>query len=334
MMRVAMILILLSAVAVTSEIHAVNEGAETQMLAITQEQANEFLRVTNKYRCEHGAPPLTWSDALADNTNREFGSHSGGMPAHARSYNIPVGEGGPAGENIAWASNGQTPERAVDAWYNEVNNCGTMPGCKTGKTGVVGHFTAMIWKSATVMGCTFTADGNSAVCRYGTPQSRYSNDCSAPTAPNMGNPGCYEKNVLPKGSQAPAGCEGAGATPPAGNGGTEVGQAEHDEEEPAPAATQPPPPPPPAIQPPPESPLPATNCRDKTSQCPRFQSWCGKHCGVTRACPVTCGKCPGGAAPPPPCEDRLRNGVCERYQHFCGSHRGIQRLCKFTCELC
>ena len=50
------------------------------------------------------------------------------------------------------------PIKAVDAWYNEVDDCDALPGCENPKTAgkMVGHFTAMIWKGATHFACTIS----------------------------------------------------------------------------------------------------------------------------------------------------------------------------------
>jgi len=77
----------------------------------------------------------------------------------------------------------------VDAWYDEISDCDSFPGCPS--SGMVGHFTAMVWAGATHMACTISdANPGLAACRYGGgPGSTLSND-----TPNMG--GAYEDNVL------------------------------------------------------------------------------------------------------------------------------------------
>merc|ERR1712054_253220 len=109
---------------------------------------------------------------------------------HSKSYQIKS-PAGPAGENLALGH--ATIAAANAAWYAEVKDCTSLPGCKTGKDGAaVGHFTALIWKGVTEMGCgTANVEGrNMYVCRY---RSGPKLDCNTP---NMS--GCYRKNVLPK----------------------------------------------------------------------------------------------------------------------------------------
>jgi len=74
-------------------------------------------------------------------------------------------------------------------WYDEVTNPGydfKNPGFSSG----IGHFTALVWKSSTKLGCGIS--GVYVVCRY----------CDGP-----GNyMGQFPDNVFPKG--APATCAG------------------------------------------------------------------------------------------------------------------------------
>jgi len=157
-----------------------------------------WVNAVNAHRADHGACPLTWAAPLADGI-KEW---CDGLTSlhHADSYHIPP-PGGPCGENLAWASNGITAEQAVQMWYDEVNDCASpLPGCQEPKPGkATGHFTAMMWKGATTMGCAISADGNYAGCRW-----KAGDSLSADT-PNMAMPGLYEANVGALG-EAPTGC--------------------------------------------------------------------------------------------------------------------------------
>jgi hypothetical protein len=189
----------------------------------TESEKQGFLTAINKKRAEHGACPLKWSDDLAATVQDVYGSHSGGMPNHAHGskscYSVPKSKGGPAGENIAWGAMTLSPFKATQVWYNEIKACGAFPGCTDGARGTVGHFTALVWKTASTLGCAYTADKKGVICRFGTPNSKQSWGCTGPTAPNMSNRGCYKHNVLAKGTSPPKSCAAAAAaaeaaTPP------------------------------------------------------------------------------------------------------------------------
>lgn len=73
------------------------------------------------------------------------------------------------GQNIAYGY--PTMQAVVDAWYNEVSNY----NYATGKPikGVTGHFTQVVWKGTTEIGCAATYCTNLRaiyyVCDYSAP---------------------------------------------------------------------------------------------------------------------------------------------------------------------
>ena len=97
------------------------------------------------------------------------------------------------GENLAMHSNTKfltTTNVATQMWYDEV----TDPGYDFNKQGFgmgTGHFTQVVWKGSTELGCGVS--GMYVVCRY----------CNE--AGNM--QGDFETNVFPKGPQAK--CDGS-----------------------------------------------------------------------------------------------------------------------------
>ena len=93
---------------------------------------------------------MVWNDKLADDTYRTFRGAT--SMKHSQSYKIP---GMPSGENLA-SGYRLGAEQAVNMWYSEVKDCGPMPGCNNGKRGVVGHFTALVWKGARNLGCAIS----------------------------------------------------------------------------------------------------------------------------------------------------------------------------------
>ena len=88
------------------------------------------------------------------------------------------------GENLAWHSNhSQSADTtwATDAWYNEVVDYNFATGSANSPGKVVGHFTQVVWKNSTKLGCAVA--GGNVCCRY-TPPGNYL--------------GQYTNNVFPK----------------------------------------------------------------------------------------------------------------------------------------
>lgn len=91
------------------------------------------------------------------------------------------------GENLAWMGGSgvdkimRTTPEATKMWYSEIDNPGydfENPGFTYG----TGHFTQVVWKGSTKLGCGVA--GGYVCCRY-TP------------AGNISNPGYFEDNVFP-----------------------------------------------------------------------------------------------------------------------------------------
>lgn len=156
----------------------------------------EILNAHNAKRALHCVAPMTWSAQLAANAqawanacprdkngNPCHQGQEGCTPARAR----PAGEGeslsfGSKSQNGKFLPVGRTAQEAVNDWYCEIinydfdnpaiqggfttNPCARQPGA------VNGHFTQLVWKSTTQLGCaknTCTYNGNTGtfwVCRY------------------------------------------------------------------------------------------------------------------------------------------------------------------------
>jgi hypothetical protein len=140
----------------------------------------------NIYRCMHDVSPVVWSPPVFDDVYSYFKDMS--SMHHSDCYGVPP-PAGPAGENLYSASWAASPLEAVSAWYSEIADCGPFPGCESGATGTVGHFTAMIWDGDKEIGCVANSH-NLAACRY-----KGANFASCQT-PNYGGSASYVQNVF------------------------------------------------------------------------------------------------------------------------------------------
>lgn len=125
-----------------------------------------LLAAHNAERARLGIPPLKWSDALA--------AHA----AHYADYltTLPVLQHDPSidveGENL-WrgTKDAYTPEDMVGLWIDERRAFRNQPvpnASITGEFEDVGHYTQLIWRTTTEVGCAIrtTGDDEILVCRY------------------------------------------------------------------------------------------------------------------------------------------------------------------------
>lgn len=143
------------------------------------------IQAHNKYRALHNAPPLR------TNSNLQISAYNYAKTLAAQNIFQHSGQKG-IGENLAysWSSSvsslancGVYAEKYVKMWYDEeelynYNN----PGFSSS----TGHFTQVVWRSTTDVGCGLAISGDNkiyAVSQY-TPPGNFGNE--------------YVKNVLPK----------------------------------------------------------------------------------------------------------------------------------------
>jgi len=149
-------------------------------VTLSPADANAVVVAHNKYRKDPAVnvPALAWSDALATDAQK-WADHLASLltwPANPHS--------GVGGESIAWATAGsKTPAQFVDQWAAE--KAKFIPPCTftakvqgdpcstTGNWRDIGHYTQIVWRSTTHVGCglaTSAATGRDIfVARYAPP---------------------------------------------------------------------------------------------------------------------------------------------------------------------
>lgn len=119
------------------------------------------LEVTNEYRATHDAKPLSWNDTLAEYSKKWADAciwkhsvrYTNPQPLstiHVNEYHANlISQRSPYGENLAYGY--ANASAAVIAWGDE----GAMYnfGKPTGFTEETGHFTQLVWKATTQVGC-------------------------------------------------------------------------------------------------------------------------------------------------------------------------------------
>ncbi|MBB5374112.1 CAP family protein [Acidocella aromatica] len=125
----------------------------------------ELLAAHNAYRADVGLPPLRWSNRLAANA-QQWADHLAkiGRLEHSGS-----------GQNLAMAAAGtQSLTQLVDLWGGEQANFtnGNFPDISTtGNWMDVGHYSQMVWRATTEVGCGFAENygRDVLVCDYDPP---------------------------------------------------------------------------------------------------------------------------------------------------------------------
>ena len=167
--------------------------------------SGELLNVCTEHnveRAKHGVPNLTWDATLAanaaawvkgchtqkDDKGNEFFCHQH-KPTADNSFGCGNDANYKYGENLSWSSPppGRTGAKVVDDWYCEIEvydfnnptfgNGGVTRGCSgaDNPNKVVGHFTQVVWKATTKLGCaqnTCSISGTQHVlwaCEYDPP---------------------------------------------------------------------------------------------------------------------------------------------------------------------
>lgn len=136
--------------------------------------AGRLLDAHNRTRAAAGAPPLSWDSRLAAGAQAHAAQLARtGQLAHSPRQSRPG-----QGENLWMGSAGAyTPEFMIQSWADERRHFrpGRFPNVSTtGNWADVAHYTQMIWRSTTSVGCAIQRSGrwDVLVCRYSPPGNR------------------------------------------------------------------------------------------------------------------------------------------------------------------
>lgn len=127
-----------------------------------------ILAVHNRERAQYGVPPLVWNAQLA----ADAGAYARRLAMLGRLEHSPAAERPDQGENLASGTAGIYAAADLAAlWAAERSEFvrGTFPNVsRTGDWRAVGHYSAMVWRTTTAVGCATAAGGGNLylVCRY------------------------------------------------------------------------------------------------------------------------------------------------------------------------
>ncbi len=129
-----------------------------------------LLAAHNRERSAAGVPNLAWSPALADSA-RKWAEHLQRLDT-IRHYSVDPADPDPEGENLWAGTRGHyAPEQMVGLWTSGKKHYrpGTFPAVsRTGRAEDIGHYTQVMWRSSTHVGCALAAarKHDILVCRY------------------------------------------------------------------------------------------------------------------------------------------------------------------------
>jgi len=128
---------------------------------------SESIDAHNKYRAPLGIPDLTWSSSLAMSAQAWADQLASSHGTSHSSSRINVGE------NISWGTaNSNDVTALIDLWGSEKEDFVPgmdYPDCSsTGSQSSVWHYTQMIWRTTTQVGCGVGTDNGKIylVCQY------------------------------------------------------------------------------------------------------------------------------------------------------------------------
>jgi len=124
----------------------------------------EMVNAHNQWRSQVGVPALEWSSELA-NYAQEWANHLIERGTFEHRQQNQYGENLFMGRGRQWS-----PTEVVNSWGNEIEdyNYGNN-SCRPNK--VCGHYTQIVWRDTTEVGCAVARRGNTEVwvCNYNPP---------------------------------------------------------------------------------------------------------------------------------------------------------------------
>lgn len=124
-----------------------------------------LLNAHNGSRDKHCVPALTWSAQLAA-TAQAWVNRCTRDPLYPSLFAHDPQRGW-TGENLAWGPS-LTAQQAQELWYKEISNYNFAAPVYSS---AVGHFTQLVWRSTTQIGCAMATCGGTVLwsCRYSPP---------------------------------------------------------------------------------------------------------------------------------------------------------------------
>ncbi|MCS6813066.1 MAG: pathogenesis-related family 1 protein [Cyanobacteria bacterium] len=124
--------------------------------------AQEMVAAHNRWRSQVGVPPLRWSPQLASYA-QDWANQLAARGAFEHRRDSPYGE------NLFWGQGRRwSPTEVVNDWGSEVKDYDyATNSCR----GVCGHYTQVVWRDTTEVGCGVARSGNQEiwVCNYNPP---------------------------------------------------------------------------------------------------------------------------------------------------------------------
>lgn len=134
---------------------------------------DNILQIHNNERAAVHDQPLSWSNSLAADA-KSYAEHLLTLGLGPRDI-LPHATGTGQGENLSWGTPGfYSPADGVQRWAAEKSNYHGGPLTRedfaSGRP-MIGHYTQMIWKNTSQVGCGTASSSTLAVlvCRYSPP---------------------------------------------------------------------------------------------------------------------------------------------------------------------